>query len=99
MCKGAIMIYFNTLHRFSNPEPGTPREWASIAFINGLADIIFSIGFAFLVGFLLQGRSGEPVFGSAFTAMAIAIALCFGGALGIARWIGAWKIMRRSQNT
>lgn len=93
------MTYFKILRKFSNPEPGTHRGWAEIAFLNGLADIIYSIGLAMIIGFLLQGRGGEPMFGSACTIVAMAIAFSFGGSLGIAKWVGAWKIVRHPKNT
>lgn len=91
------MPYFKILGKFTNPEPGTERGWANIMFINGLADIIYSVGLALIVCLLLGGRYGGPVLGGVYTALLMAVVFTLGAAIGVARWIGAWRIVQRSR--
>lgn len=86
------MIYFKMLKDFSNPGHGTHRSHAEVMFLNGLADIITSVGLALLLYMLFEGRSHGPI--GIFTIVAMAAGFSFGGALGISKWIGAWRVMK-----
>lgn len=89
------MIYLDMLRSFSDPGDETDTGWAHTHFANGLADIIYSVALALIVLLLFNGDFSGPVHPGVVAGMALAFS--FGGALGISKWIGAWRIMRNAR--